>query len=108
MPKQVSEKQGFVDVTSTILKGGKTVSERKQGGKIKVRPFVTETANVSVKYGATVPMGDYSSARIDVMISMPCYVEEAMDMYKDLRATVDALVSKEMDKLTGGGDGKSD
>lgn len=103
MPK-VNEKQGFMEVTNTVLN-----KKRRKVSKIQVRPFATDTANVSVKYGATIPMGDFSSARVDVMISMPCYVEEIGAVYKELRDTVSGLVSKEMDIITGGAeDGKED
>lgn len=35
-----------------------------------------EVANVSIKKGLTINLGDYNSARIDVMVNLPCYVEE--------------------------------
>jgi hypothetical protein len=94
--KKITEKEGWVEVSSTVIGAKKSTSK-----KIKVRPFVTDTANVSVKYGATIPTGDYASARFDVMISMPCYVEEVPAMYDRLRKMVDDKVSSEMDKITG-------
>jgi len=106
MPRKISEKEGMVEVTKTTMKAGEKLGGKEKKAKIKIRPFVTETANVSVKYGYTLPMGDYASARMDVMISMPCYVEEVPDMYDKLRKMVDDLVSSEMDKVTGGADGK--
>lgn len=94
---KIAEKEGTVVVTATVLNQKK--DERK---KIKIRPFVTDTANVSVKFGATVKMGgEYDFARVDVMISMPCYAEEVADMYKKVRGAVDRLVSHELDRMTG-------
>jgi len=94
--KKIEEKQGYVEVSSTVI-GAK----KQSSNKIKVRPFITDTANVSVKYGATIPTGDYASARFDVMISMPCYIEEVPTMYEKLRKMVDDYVSMEMHKITG-------
>ena len=96
MPKQVIEKEGFVDVTTTVV--GK---QKKKGGRMKIRPFVTDTANVSVKYGLTIPTQEYGSARGDVMISCPCYKEEIVEMYGQLKDIVAGLISKEADRITG-------
>lgn len=98
MAKKIEEKEGMVEVSTTVLN-----KKKRRVEKIKVRPFVTNTANVSVKYGLTIPMADFASARVDVMISMPCYVEEVGATYKELRETVQALVSREADIITGEG-----
>lgn len=95
-PKKVAEKEGRISVTRTYL--DQTIEKKK---RIKVRPFVTDTATVSVKYGATLAMGDYQSARIDVMVSVPCYLEEIMDVYPQVKTLVDALVEKEVEALGG-------
>lgn len=99
---KATEKQGTVSVRATVTRNGVVESSRDENTRIEVRPFITSTASVSVKYGATIPMADYASARVDVMITLPCYVEEVMEVYHDLRATVDKLVSAEMDKMQGG------
>ena len=97
MPKKkVNERQATIDVTRTLLGKQKT-----KNTKIAVRPFVTDVAMVSVKYGATIPTGDYQSARVDIMISVPCYVEEIVDVYKDTRSLVDKIIDKEVSRLTG-------
>lgn len=71
--KEVRAKQGTVSVTTTVL-GGQKVEHKR----IKVRPFVTDTATMGVRLGSTIPTGDYASARIDVSVFLPCYVEEAL------------------------------
>lgn len=95
---ELMEKEAFITVTTTVL--GK---QKQKVKKIKIRPFVTDTANVSVKYGMTIPTGDYASARVDVMISTPCYKEELIDEYKMVRKLADKLITIEVDKLTTGG-----
>lgn len=93
---KVTEKEGRISVTRTYL--DQTIEKKE---RIKIRPFVTDTATVSVKYGATLSMGDYQSARIDVMVSVPAYVEEIMEVYPQVKSLVDALVEQEVEALGG-------
>ena len=44
---------------------------------IQIRPFATDPAKVRVGRGVTINMGNFESARIDISIEMPCYVEDA-------------------------------
>lgn len=99
MAKRVIEKEASVQVTQTVLGKQKTTAK-----KIKIRPFVTDTANVSVKFGMTIPTGDYSSVRFDVMLSCPCYVEEMLDVYGNLRDLADKLAEQEAARLGGEGE----
>ena len=103
MAKKLIEKEAFVEVSTTVLAKQKAQSKQRQVKKIKIRPFVTDTAHVSIKYGMTIPTGDWSSARVDVMISTPCYKEELIEEYKMVRKLVDKLITIEVDKLTSGG-----
>jgi hypothetical protein len=64
---------------------------------------VTDTATVSVKFGATIPTVEYGSARVDVMIAVPCYVEEIAPVYKQTRELADRLVDKEVARFQGEG-----
>ena len=91
---KTEEKQGTLTVTKTILGQSKEKVE-----KLEVNPFVTDTATVSVKMGATISMGNYSSARIDVMIAVPCYCEEIPEMYKKVRNSVEKLIEREVKKI---------
>jgi hypothetical protein len=47
-----------------------------ESGKIPIRPFIGSPAYVKYQYGVTINMGDYNSARVEVSLSMPCYVAE--------------------------------
>jgi hypothetical protein len=49
---------------------------------IEVHKFVVEPARVGVGLGVTINMGNYESARIDVNVQVPCYVEEADAAYQ--------------------------
>lgn len=60
-----------VNVSSTY--GGK---DNNRVEKLQVRKFLVEPAYVRVNAGMTKNMGNYESLRIDVSLSIPCYVEE--------------------------------
>jgi hypothetical protein len=94
--KKLIEKEGLIEVSSTVVGSPKTRAK-----KIKIRPFVTDTANVSVKYGLTIPTVEYGSARVDVFLSVPCYIEEIGAVYKQVQNIVEKLIEKEADKITG-------
>ena len=94
-PTEIISKDAYYDIRKTIL--GK---EQVDIGRIRIRPFVTNTANVSVKGGATVNLGNYESARVDVMLSVPCYIEEIDEVYEQTKDWVDRMVKKEYDELS--------
>jgi hypothetical protein len=96
VPKKIIEKEGFVEVSSTVIG-----SPKRRNKKIKIRPFITETAHVSVKYGLTIPTQEYGSARVDVFLSCPCYKEEMLEVYENVRQVVDKLIDREADRITG-------
>jgi hypothetical protein len=93
----VDERNATITVTKTAV-GGK---EEKTEEKIRIRPFVTNPATVSVKFGATIPTVAYGGARVDVMISCPCYKEELVDVYGQVRDLCDELIDKEAARLSG-------
>lgn len=68
---------------------------------IEIRPFATTPAKVAVKLGRTINLGNYESARIDVSFEMPCYAEEAKDIYKGLMAETAKILQEEVEKVTG-------
>lgn len=67
--------------------------------KINVKLFATTPAKVSVGLGRTVNLGNYESARVDVMITVPCYVEEIPEVYKETLIAVSGLVGAEVDNI---------
>ena len=98
--EKLVSKEGTVNVTVTSI--GQPKEKQK---KINIRPFVTNPASVSVKKGATIPTGNYASVRVDVMITMPCYVEEVPAMYKKVTAAVERMIEKEVETIKDGIDG---
>jgi hypothetical protein len=94
--KEVISTEGCVEVTSTVL--GKPQTKRKQ---IKIRPFVTVTAQVEVHKGAWFPTGDMRGAKLDITVRVPCYIEEIPEIYRSVNALVDKLMEKEYRRLSG-------
>ena len=100
--KKVQQKEGSIVVTTTILQNKEVMSKKEDRKKIKIRPFVTSTANMGVGLGLTIPQGDWSSARIDVRVNMPCYVEEAVDALNQCYALADKFLSEKTKEVKGG------
>ena len=86
----IQEREGVLTVSRTVLN-----KEGQKATKIKVRPFVTQPASVSVKYGQTIPTVPYGNVRVDVMLTCPAYVEEILEVYKEVRDMVDKLMDEE-------------
>jgi len=98
--KKYSEKEADLIVTTTLLDRKAGEQQKSRQKKIKIRPFLTETATVSVKYGATIPTEPYANVRVDVMVTCPCYVEEVEDVWKQVRKMVDRMTDAEVARLT--------
>jgi len=48
---------------------------------------------------ATVNMGNYQSSRIDVGLSVPCYIEEVPEVYEKIKATLEHHLQREVKDL---------
>lgn len=100
--KKIESKEGTISVTRTIIdwREGTVKSTKEKTQKIEIRPFATDTANVSIKMGATIPLKEaYAGARIDVMFSVPCYVEEMRDVFYQAKEIVDELMQEEVKSI---------
>jgi len=91
----VELQEGVVTVSSTVLDSKKTTQK-----KIPIRPFVTPTATVGVKFGATIPTADYANVKVDVFVSVPCYVEEIVDVFNQVRSLANELMTQEVERIT--------
>jgi hypothetical protein len=89
--KHIEDRSGLLMVSRTYP-NGKPADVKET--KIAIRPFVTNPANVSVKLGATIPTEAYANVRMDVMISCPCYVEEIVPVFNELKALVETLAEQ--------------
>ena len=65
---------------------------------ISVRRFATDPAFVRVNKGFTSNMGNYESLRIDVSITVPCYVEEIDAVIVDAADKAHEAVTDEFKK----------
>ena len=82
--------EGTIEVTKTLL--GHTTNKTE---KIAVRPFVTDTAHVGIKYTFRAPYGAFG---IDVSISSPCYKEEMVEVYKQVKQMASDIMAKELEE----------
>lgn len=97
--KEVNYKQeeALLEVSSTVL--GKKSQRSK---KVRIRPFVTNPAHVSVSLGTSFETQDGSWAKVNAMISMPCYKEEVEPVFSEVAELTDKLLTQEIDRITGG------
>ncbi len=72
-------------------------------GQIEIRPFATQPAQVTVALGKTINLGNYESARIEVRLTIPCYVEELVATYRDVLEATQEMVAAEAEKIIGRG-----
>lgn len=66
---------------------------------IAVMKFETTPAIVSVSCGATRNMGNFEFLRLDVGVSIPCYIEEISEVEKQASKWVDDRLSEKLDEL---------
>jgi len=72
----VVAKVGRVLVERHFTKAGKLVDSDGSEELLEVKTFLAPPANVGVGYGATINLGDYNSAKVNVLVNVPCYTEE--------------------------------
>jgi hypothetical protein len=66
---------------------------------IEIRPFATVPAKVSVSLGRTVNLGNYESAKVNVLFELPCYREEVLSIYPKLVDEVSKRLDREVAKI---------
>jgi predicted RNA-binding protein YlqC (UPF0109 family) len=93
-PLEIETREKIIEVRKTAF-GKEEVSNER----VRIRPFVSNPANISVKAGITINLGNYESGRVDVMLSMPCYPEEVDTTYEDVKGWVDSRVEHEKTEI---------
>lgn len=83
------------DATAHVMSSGVGIDEDKRR-VIEVRKFETEPAWVRVNAGVTKNLGNYESLRVDVAITVPCYVEEIPAVQKKTAAMVADMLDEEV------------
>lgn len=92
--------QATYEATVSVLASGVGIDEMKRK-VIEVRKFETEPAFVRVNAGVTKNLGDYESLRVDVAITVPCYVEEIETVQKRTAALVADMLDTEVEEYIG-------
>jgi hypothetical protein len=87
---QITTRDSIAEVRKTAFGKEEVSSER-----IRIRPFISVPASITVKAGVTINLGNYESGRVDVMLTMPCYPEEIDQIYIDVKDWVDSRVDHE-------------
>lgn len=72
----------------------------EQDELIEVQVFVVKPAEVRFGVGATINMGNFESARVDVMVTVPCYKEEVDDAYEFAKKWAWARLKAESGEIT--------
>ena len=90
----VEHDTAVVTVRRTVLDRTKENQER-----IEIRPFVTAVAKIGCTKRVTIKVDDYQYAQISVNLTVPCYVEEAREVYGEVSALVDDLIEQEVQEV---------
>jgi hypothetical protein len=88
MTRNLDSKEGTVLVTRTHL--GKTDMVKDE--KIRIRPFVTDTAHIAVKFSRKLQIVQYEPIGIEILVSVPCYKEELKEVYRELKDFAENLL----------------
>ena len=93
--KQATGTEGIITVSTTQFN---QVTEDRE--YMEIRPFVTVPARIGVKCGRTINLGNYESARVDVSVEIPCYVEEVKRVYQEVLEMAETRLCEEVSKIT--------
>lgn len=84
-------------IQTTTVRSKRILSEDKAEVEFEAEIFESDPAYVRVSHGVTKSIGDYESLRIDVAITVPCYLEMIEDTAKDAGETVAVMMEDELD-----------
>lgn len=84
------------DTVVTVTASGVGVDDNRRE-TLDVRKFEVEPAYVRVGAGITRNLGNYESLRVDVAITVPCYVEEIEAVQGRLGEQVAKLLDSEIE-----------
>lgn len=65
----------------------------------KPMAFATEPVRVRLSKGTTLNTGNYTSARVDIAIDIPCAQNKMLDTIKDMSSTIDNLLEQEVAQI---------
>jgi hypothetical protein len=90
MNESVDGKEVKMVTTVELLDGGAVISKDESVEVIAKGKYTGPTCEVSYSSGATLNMGNYQSARVDVRVSVPCYSHEIQPVYAWVEKFVEA------------------
>jgi hypothetical protein len=87
--------EAYMEVTQTVV--GR---EDKEAKVLKIKPFVTTPARVEVHAKRHIPLGmSVGNLTVAVTVSVPCYKEEIISVYKQTDTLVDKMLKLKVDKI---------
>lgn len=93
-------KETVKSTTATVTKVyGKIGLPDTKDEELAVRTFITNPAMVEIGYGLTLNIGNYESARIDVRIALPCYVEETDQAFAFAKKWTEERIQTEVKEI---------
>ena len=95
------EYAGVVYSSSRYLSGSRETFSKDTEEIVVVSKFETQPAIIHRGYGLTLNLGNYESARFDVSVTLPCYVEDIEAADEFAKAFVKARIEKEVEDLRG-------
>lgn len=99
---EVQSHEEVVTVHKTVVGSSPDEMGEETREVMSVRKFSTEPAYVRVTAGVTKKTAPYEGLRIDVSISVPCYVEEIPDVYGQVSDMVAERLDFEVNEYLGG------
>lgn len=88
------------DAVMVVTASGVGVESEKRK-VLEVRKFETDPAFVRVNAGVTKNLGNYESLRVDVSLTVPCYVEEMEAVQKRTAELVATMLDEEVEEYLG-------
>lgn len=91
----------IVFVDSRYVRSGVEETVKQGEEVVAVAKFETQPALVRRGYGLTINQGNYESARVDISVTVPCYVEDLEAADEFARRFVEERIEKEVASVRG-------
>jgi len=95
------------DLEGAQCQGKKWVSRHYGGNdidtdeKLEIQTFDVEPAWIKVGCGVTINLGNFESARCDVGVTLPTYVEELSDAFKRAWGIAEEEIQRQVKEIKG-------
>jgi hypothetical protein len=86
-------------VSRSIRQHGTEVASEGEEQLIEVQKFLVEPAYVKIEKGLTLNRGNYEFVRVDVGLTLPCYVEEVDGAMEQCNRVVEARLMREYEEV---------